>query len=229
MRLAALFSGGKDSARALELAMVAGHEIVCLVTVISESRESYMYHVPAIGLTEMMAEAAGFPRMVVHTAGEKEKELAPLSAALRGMRDGDYGIEGIVSGAIRSEYQRSRLAGICDELGLESLTPLWHTGTDDFLAELVSAGYEIMISGVFAHGLDESFLGRTIDVKIMERIRGLNEKYGVSMVGEGGEFETSVLDSPFYGKKIVVDELGIVWERDSGYVVVKGAHLEEKR
>jgi len=231
--------------------MKQGHEIACLVTVVSGSRESYMYHVPAIGMTELMAEAIGVPRFVIHTEGEKEKELEPLRRALATMAvkrkgtdgktsgqdpgrwtPGDAGdgtwIEGIVSGAVESEYQRSRLAGICEELGIECLTPLWHTQTEDFLTELVGSGYEIMISGVFAHGLDESLLGKIIDEGIIEKFRVLNRQYRVSMVGEGGEFETAVLAAPFYRKRVVVDEMERVWERDSGYVVVKRAHLEDK-
>ncbi|MDI6691181.1 MAG: TIGR00289 family protein, partial [Candidatus Bathyarchaeota archaeon] len=52
--------------------------------------------------------------------------------------------------------------------------------------------------------------------------------YGVSVVGEGGEYETLVLDAPFFKKRIRIVEAEKVWKNQSGYLLVTKAELENK-
>ncbi|MEM4243462.1 MAG: TIGR00289 family protein, partial [Candidatus Bathyarchaeia archaeon] len=74
MRLGVLFSGGKDSALALHKAAESA-EIVCLITLVSENKESFMFHTPNIAITALQAEALGLPLIRKVTKGEPEKEL----------------------------------------------------------------------------------------------------------------------------------------------------------
>ena len=82
MRLGVLFSGGKDSCYALELASEE-HEISCLITVNSDNKDSYMFHTPAIEWTKFQAESIGIPHLFGRTPGVEEDELeeAPVKAA----------------------------------------------------------------------------------------------------------------------------------------------------
>ena len=205
MKLGVLFSGGKDSVYAAYLAGQE-HELSCLISVISENQESYMFHTPSIDKTKVQAEVMNLPLIIEKTKGEKEEELKDLEKAIKKGID-EYGIEGIVTGAIRSVYQASRIQKICDKLGVECINPLWQKNEEEYLKELVKAKFKVIVVGVFAYPLNESFLGREIDEKFIEEVKKLYEKYKIHIAGEGGEFETFVLDCPLFDKGLkVVDE-----------------------
>jgi ABC transporter with metal-binding/Fe-S-binding domain ATP-binding protein len=220
MRIASLFSGGKDSNYALFCAQHYGWDVTCLVSVFSTSPESYMYHVPAIELTRLAAESIGLPLVEVVTPPEPEEELIPLRDALK-----DLGVDGIVSGALASEYQRRRLDQICQDIGIKSFAPIWHKNQRDYVREMVEEGFEIMITGCYAEGLDEAWLGRVLDEKALATLDRLHDKYGISVAGEGGEYESFVPFGPHMSRRVCV-EFEKEWKRDSGKIVVKKAWLE---
>lgn len=220
MKVAALFSGGKDSSYAVFVARHYAWEVTHLVTAFSESPESYMYHVPAIELTRLASQAIGLPLVEVVTPPEPEKELIPLRDTLAGL-----GIDGIISGALASEYQRRRLDQICDDIGIKSFAPLWHKNPKDLLCEMVDEGFEIMIVGCSAEGLDERWLGRVLDQKALAELDRLHDKYGIHVAGEGGEYESMVLYGPHMKKRIRV-EYEKEWRVHSGKIIVKNAWLE---
>jgi ABC transporter with metal-binding/Fe-S-binding domain ATP-binding protein len=220
MKVAALFSGGKDSSYAVFVARHYAWEVTHLVTVFSESPESYMYHVPAVELARLASQAIGLPLVEVVTPPEPEKELIPLRDTLAGL-----GIDGIISGALASEYQRRRLDQICDDIGIKSFAPLWHKNPKDLLCEMVDEGFEIMIVGCSAEGLDERWLGRVLDQKALAELDRLHDKYGIHVAGEGGEYESMVLYGPHMKKRIRV-EYEKAWRVHSGKIIVKNAWLE---
>ncbi|NJE60497.1 TIGR00289 family protein [Thermococcus sp. 21S7] len=224
MRVAVLYSGGKDSNYALYWALEQGFEVKYLVSMVSESDESYMYHVPNIHLTELQAKAIGVPLVKGFTSGEKEKEVEDMKAVLEGLR-----IDGVVAGALASEYQKKRVDRVAEELGIESFAPAWHRDPVDYMRELIGI-FDIVMVGTAAYGLDERWLGRRIDEKALEELVRLHEKYKIHVAGEGGEFETFVRDAPFFKARIVFDEVEKKWnEWDySGVLEVRGAHLEPK-
>lgn len=223
MRVAALISGGKDSALALHRVLKQGYEIKYLVTMIPHQADSWMFHFPNIHLTDLFAQAAGIPSVKAETTGAKEVELEDLKQLLAKLD-----VEGVVSGAVASEYQKTRIERICQELGLKSITPLWHEDPYALLREIVNERFETIFVGVYAYGFDASWLGRTIDSKTIQRLVELNRRYQISIVGEGGEYETLVLDAPFFKQKIRLASTETVWEGQSGYLLVKKAKLTEK-
>ena len=222
MKIAALLSGGKDSLYALYIAMQYGWEITHAVTIKPE-KLSWMYHTENIDFVEPIAESMGIPLIERHTAAEKEDELEDLKIALEGMD-----IDGVISGAIASEYQRTRIEKICHELGIKSFTPLWHKNGELLLREMVGAGFEIAIVAVAAEGLGEEWLGRIIDSKCIDELSRLNKKYRVNISGEGGEYETFVLDCPLYAKKLIVEKAEKEWERGRGTLGIKKVRMEDK-
>ncbi|HHE36679.1 MAG TPA: diphthine--ammonia ligase, partial [Candidatus Woesearchaeota archaeon] len=148
MRLAVLFSGGKDSTYALHKAL-RREEVACLITIISKNKESYMFHTPNIDLTELQAKAIGLPLIKKETRGEKEEELRDLKEAIIRAKE-EFSVEGIVTGAVESIYQATRIQRICDELGLWCFNPLWKKDQEELLRETLSHGFKTIISGVFA-------------------------------------------------------------------------------
>ncbi len=207
-KMVSLFSGGKDSVYSVYLAKKRGYKISCLITLISENKGSYMFHTPSIDKTKKQAEVMGIPLIVEKTKGEKEKELEDLERAI-GIAQKDYGVEGVVTGAIRSVYQASRIQKICDKLGLECFNPLWQKDEFEYLNELIKENFKIILVGVFAYPLDESWLLREIDSEFIKDIFELNRKYKIHVAGEGGEFESFVLDCPLFsrGLKVVGSEI----------------------
>ena len=224
MRVAVLYSGGKDSNYALYWALKQGFEVKYLVSMVSESEESYMYHVPNIHLTELQAKAIGIPLVKGFTPGEKEKEVEDMKAVLEGLK-----IDGIVAGALASEYQKKRVDKVAEELGIQSFAPAWHRDPIDYMRELIRI-FDIVMVGVSAYGLDERWLGRKINEKALGELVKLHERYKIHVAGEGGEFETFVRDAPFFRARIVFDEVEKRWNECnySGVLEVKGAHLEWK-
>jgi diphthine-ammonia ligase len=223
MRVAALVTGGKDSALALYKAIKEGHTVAYLVTMVPKRSDSWMFHYPNIHLSDLFAEAVGIPHVKAETLGEKDVELEDLKKTLARLD-----IEGVVSGAIASQYQKSRIDQICKELGLKSITPLWQQNPQKLLEELLALKIETIIVGVYAHGFTPEWLRRKINKEAVNALKELNRKYQVSLVGEGGEYETLVLDAPFFKQKIALVETEEVWEKDSGYLQVKKAVLVGK-
>ena len=220
MRLGILFSGGKDSCYALELASEE-HEISCLITVNSDNKDSYMFHTPAIEWTKFQAESIGIPHLFGRTPGVEEDELEDLKTLIK-KAILDYEIEGIVTGAIASVYQSTRIQKICAELNLWCFNPLWQSSQTDLLLNLISGGYEICITAVAADYLDESWLGKQITIETISELLALANKHKINPAGEGGEFETFVLNSPLFKKKLTISDSLRHFSRDSGRLEIKG-------
>lgn len=221
MKVAALFSGGKDSFFSIYIARQWGWDITNLVTIYPKKQNSWMFHSLNIHLTDMLSDALDIPLLKKKSKGEKEKELDDLKNILEYLD-----IDGVISGAISSEYQRTRIEKICHQLEIKSFTPIWHKNQELVIREQLKAGFKIIIVGVFAHGLDKNWLGRLIDRKALEDLNKLKEKYSINLAGEGGEFETIVLDGPIFKKKLILDETVKEWKRDSGFLKIKDAHIE---
>ncbi|MCK9595940.1 diphthine--ammonia ligase [Candidatus Pacearchaeota archaeon] len=203
MKAAILFSGGKDSTYAAYLAKQAGYELTCLISVFSKNKESYMFHTPSIEQTKYQAEVMNFPLVITETEGIKEEELNDLRNIIREVKD-KYQIDTIVTGALHSDYQASRIQEICDRLNLKCFNPLWHKDEISYLEELIKAKFKIIIIGVFAYPLNQSWLGRTINKDFVTEVKKLKEEYKIHAAGEGGEFETFVLNCPLFKKELKV-------------------------
>ncbi len=223
MRIAALCSGGKDSAYALWLAMQQGYEVAPIVAMIPRREDSWMFHFPNIQLIDLFAECVGLPLTKAETSGEREQELDDLKRVLQTLD-----IEGVVSGAIASNYQKSRIDRICEDLNLKSIAPLWGREPIELLSEMLNAKFDILITSVAAQGFDESWLGRKIDEGCLEDLKRLHAKFKVNISAEGGEYESLVLDAPFFRKRIEVVETERIWRGTSGYLLIRQAKLVEK-
>ena len=221
MKLGVLYSGGKDSTLALMKAQKY-HDVVCLITVVSENKESFMFHTPNIDVTLLQSQSMGIPLVRVVSKGEKEIELGDLKKAIQEAVQ-RFKIEGVVSGALRSTYQASRVQRICHELNLWCFNPLWLLDQVELLYELLEKEIHAVISGVFAEPLDESYLGKEIDKVMIEKLSKQQNP-----AGEGGEIETTVLDAPIFKKRIMITDSKIDYARFAGTFTILDAKLEDK-
>jgi|SRR3989344_864825 len=214
MKLGVLCSGGKDSLYAAYLAKKAGHELACLISVASENAESLMFHTPNINLIAQQAQAMNIPLIMVTTKGKKELELIDLCKAIVQAKK-KYGLGGVVSGAVGSVYQSSRIQKICNDLNITCFNPLWQKSQLELLNELISNSFEVIIVGVFAYPLDAGWLGKKVDKAFISQMRLLEKKYGINPAGEGGEFESLVLNCPLFKKKLALVNRKISGEKYS--------------
>ena len=224
LKVVALVTGGKDSALALRRVLAMDLNVNFLVTMIPERSDSWMFHYPNIQMADLFAEAVGIPLVKAETSGIKEIEVEDLKRLLAGLP-----VEAVVSGAIASQYQKDRIDRVCEELHIKHIAPLWHEDPLSLLQEIIVSQMETIIVGVYAHGFDQSWLGRRIDEKTINDLVELNRMFHVSLVGEGGEYETLVLDAPFFKKRIELVETETIWEGTSGYLRVKKAVLVNKK
>ena len=228
VKLGVLFSSGKDSTAAAYIMKQQNYELTCLIHIKSENPDSYMFQTAGTELVEIQAEAMNLPIIIQKTKGEKEIELKDLEAAFKEAQQ-KYKIEGIVSGALFSTYQRDRIEKICDRLGLKIFSPLWHKPQDRHLLDLLNNGFEVVLTAVAAEGLDKSWLGRKIDQKMVAELKKLHKKVGINEAFEGGEAETLVLGCPLFTKKIVLEKTEIIEEdKNRANLVIKKAKLVSK-
>lgn len=223
VKVAALFSGGKDSTYALYLAEQRGWDVTYLVSIIPEEH-SMMFHYPNIELSWLLSHALGVPLVIRRSKEGEDEELKALKNALKSIKN----IEGVVTGAVASDYQWSRINGVCEELGLKTFSPLWRKSSEMLLRDMLSAGLDVMFVGVYAEGFDTSWLGKKLNLETLDELLRLSEKHRINPSGEGGEFETLVLDAPNFKKKLVVDESRVDWRKDSGAFMIEKARLIDK-
>ena len=223
MKLAVLFSGGKDSYFALKCASVE-HEICCLLTLDSLEKDSWMFHTPTIKWTKLQASSLGIPQLVKKTSGIKEEELDDLSSLIE-LSVKNYSIEGIVTGAIASVYQATRIQKICNDLGLWCFNPLWQMPQKQLLQELLSNKVESIITGIAAEPFDDTWLGRCINSECVDDLMSLESRYRINPAGEGGEIESFVLNAPLFHKSVRIIESKKYYSNFSGRLEIKKALL----
>ncbi|MBT4538933.1 diphthine--ammonia ligase [Candidatus Woesearchaeota archaeon] len=228
LKLGVLFSSGKDSTYAAYIMQQQNYSLSCLITLKSANKDSYMFHTPAIELASYQAEAMGLPIIFQDTEGKKEKELDDLIIALKKAKE-EFQIEGVVTGAIFSTYQRNRIEKICDDLGLKIFSPLWHKPQEKEMEELLQLGFKFIFTAIAGDGLNKSFLGKEIDNDDLVKLKKINAKNGLHVGGEGGEMESFVTDCPLFKKKLVIEDFEKVMENSfTGRLKIKKISLVEK-
>jgi diphthine-ammonia ligase len=228
MRVGVLFSGGKDSCYTIMKAREQNFDIEHLITLIPRSDESWLFHHPCIQWTSLQAEAMDLPILTYNITGQGEEEKVELKRHLREVKK-RFGIDGIAAGAIASQYQKKRIEETAKYLGMECFTPLWGLDPLQLLHDQLMSGLNPVIVAVAALGLDQKWLGRKLDREAIKELILLKDKYGVNLSGEGGEYETFVLDGPLFKKRLVVRDFHKIWLGDRGRLEDGFAELVEKK
>ena len=247
MRVAILASGGKDSTYAAWWAGLQGWEVVSLVTVLVRGEDSMMFQLQNSWIAGLQASSIGTSWKPVFSDGEEEEEIFDLEMALCGKEDaslsteqmwpegvevpgeledhsGPLEIDGLVVGALRSDYQKTRIERMCERLGVRSFSPLWHKDQCEHMESLVEHGFEVVFTSVSTEGMDERWIGRKLDEDSLKLLKEASGKYRFNLDGEGGEFETIVTDAPHMKRKIVLDG-DVVWYGSRGVLELKSCRL----
>ena len=219
MRVVILSSGGKDSSLATWWAICQGWDVFAIINVQVKSNDSWMFQIPGTSIVEKQAELAGLDWLSVESEGIQEQEILDLENKLR-----DLNIDGLVSGAIRSDYQKSRIERMCERLGIKSWTPLWHQSSLGHMRGLVSNGFEVMITSVACEGLTEKWIGHILTNDSLAEMEELSSKYRFNVDGEGGEYETLVVSGPhFHGSLEISGEPS--WDGRRGELKIDSVSL----
>ena len=223
MKLGVLFSGGKDSYLAMHLASEE-HVISCLLTIDSSNQDSWMFHTPAIKLTKLQSKSLGIPQIIQDTEGIQDEELDDLFKLVKNAKD-KYSIEGIITGALASTYQSTRIQKICNELGLWCFNPLWQLSQEKLLDKLQTYKITSIVTGVAAEPFDESWLGKELDSAVINELLSFSKKYRINPAGEGGEFESLVINAPMFAKRLEIISSEIYYSNFAGRLHIKEAKL----
>lgn len=216
MKIASLYSGGKDSTYAIYRAKEMGHQVVCLLTMHPISDDSLLFHYPNSWITAYLADTMQIPIIGFSVNGKnKEDEMKTLEEAIAQLKP-IYGIEGVLYGGISSNYQKKAFEQVCARQGLATIAPLWAIDPLSYMNGLVERGFRVIVVGVSALGLGKEWLGRTLDNDAMSKLASLSKKYGFNLTFEGGEAETLVVDCPLFSKRLEIKKANILWDGQRG-------------
>ncbi len=226
MKLAALFSGGKDSTYAIHLAKQQGHEVKCLLSVFPKSEESHLLHFPNVQLTGLQSESMKIPQITIQSSSdETSTELELMKKILLRAKD-EYHIEGMIHGGIKSIFQKDNFENLCNKLNLKLISPLWDTEPEKYMNDLVSSNFVFIITSVSSDGLDDFWLGKKIGKDELERLQTLSEKFEFNLNFEGGEAETFVLNCPLFSHPIKIVDGEKIWDGYRGRFEIVDARLD---
>ncbi|MEM3361830.1 MAG: diphthine--ammonia ligase [Candidatus Anstonellaceae archaeon] len=215
IKVAVLFSGGKDSVYTTYLMLKRNFEVI-LITMVPK-KYSLMFHYPNIKWCKLQAKAAGIKHYLFKI--NKKEEIDGLKNALKKLK-----VDAIAAGATYSNYQKNRIEKIAKELNLKTFFPLWHK-KPSFLKKMLKE-MEVYITAVAAEGLDKTYLGKRFFAEDVDKLLKLNPPINVFL--EGGEGETFVADAPFFQYKIKILKWRKYFSKTSGFAYIKKAILEIK-
>jgi len=226
MKLAVLFSGGKDSVFSIFLTKKQGHEINCLLTVIPKSDESHLLHHPNLEWTYLQSLSMQIPQLTIRSeSDETGNEIIALEKILT-KAISEYHIDGLVHGGIKSQFQKEKFENLCDKLNLKTITPLWNSEPLEYMYKLISSNFIFLISSVSSGGLDYSWLGKKITKYDVDVLYNLSQKFGFNLNFEGGEAETFVVDCPLFLNPIKINQERKIWDGYRGRFEIVDASLD---
>ena len=227
MKLAALFSGGKDSTYAILLAKKLGHSVDVLLTLYPHSDESHLLHYSNITFTKLQSESMKIPQLIEKITSTDAKNESEKLNSLIALAKENYDIEGIVHGGILSKYQKDNFSLTCKKNNLKIISPLWNKEPGSYMKDLLDENFEYIISSVSSEGLTDSWLGRIINKNDLEELQKLQKKFNFNLNFEGGEAETFVLNCPLFEKPLLIQNSTTEWDGYRGRFEILEAKLED--
>ena len=225
MKLACLFSGGKDSTYAIHLAKKQGHDVVCLLSIFPKSEESHLLHHPNLRWTKLQSESMNIPQLtIISNSNETSDELIVMEKLLQNAKE-QFQIDGLVHGGIKSKFQKEKFESLCLKLNLIPIAPLWGIDPNEYMNELLDSNFHFIMITVSSDGLDEQWLGKLISKSDIDILNNLSNKFGFNLNFEGGESETFVIDCPLFSNSIKINEYTKNWDGYRGRFEIVDAEL----
>ncbi|MFQ5783041.1 MAG: diphthine--ammonia ligase [Nitrosopumilus sp.] len=225
MKLASLFSGGKDSTYAIYLAQKQGHQVSCLLSIFATSEESHLLHHPNMQWTKLQSESMKIPQLTIRSDSDKtDDELTALEKLLQNAKE-QFHIEGLVHGGIKSQFQKEKFENICSKLDLSTVSPLWNAEPEKYMNDLLDSNFDFIMTTVSSDGLDDTWLGKRITKDDVNTLKYLSQKFGFNLHFEGGEAETFVINCPLFSNSIKIKSSKKIWDGYRGRFEIVDAEL----
>ncbi len=220
-----MYSGGKDSNYAVKHALDKGWNIKYLLSVKPTRTDCYLFHYATVEHTKLQAETLGMKHYLLGCSVADPKQEAEI---VRQFVASNEKVDAVVLGG--TGLQATQIRSIQEALrshGVEVFAA--HSGQDHFevLKQMINDGFEIMITQVASEGLPQ-WLGKTITKDNITQLEEDANKFGFHVGGEGGYYDSFVVNAPTFNKKIVVETEQVMEDQYSGHVLIKKAKLVEK-
>ncbi len=187
---ALMWSGGKDSALALDRAAARGLDVTRLLSFYDSATGRVRFHATRVAMLEAQAAAVGIDlRAIPTTWDEMEAKLGRELVSLR-----EEGFAGVVFGDIHLADVRAWYEDRVTAAGLEHVEPIWGEPPQHLLDEFVASGGRAVITCVELAKLDEAWLGRVIDERFASEIAST----GADPCGENGEYHSFAFAGPVF-------------------------------
>ena len=189
-----MWSGGKDSALALQRATAGGLEISRLINFFDAATGRVRFHATRVDMIRAQAMATGIELRAIGTSWPAmEARLCAELAALR-----EEGFAGVVLGDIHLAEVRKWYEDRVRAAGLNHEEPLWGESPSRLVREFVEAGGRAVITCVDLGRLDESWLGRIIDESFLDEIGAT----GIDPCGENGEYHSFAFRGRVFDRQV---------------------------
>lgn len=227
MKVAVLYSGGKDSTFCIYEALKRGWDVVVLIAVKPKNTEAYLWHYSTVEWTVLSSEAMGIPLIMLKCnkigPEEEAKELEKVFGRIE--------VDALLLGGVGLQKTQIRsVRKVAKKFGIKVMVPHQRYTSERLLEEEVKSEFDMRITQVASDGLGPEWLGKKIDVETLGQLKELSKKFGFNCLGEGGYYDTFVVDGPIFKKKIEFLNSSKVWDAktSSGCLEVKDAALVPK-
>ena len=227
MKVAVMYSGGKDSTMALKHGLDQGWKVEALISVKPKSTESFLYQYATVEWTRLSSEALGIP--VIHVKSEKigpKEEADELEQVFENLK-----VDAILVGGVGLQATQIReWRRVAGKFGIELIVPYENLTSEELFDKTISSGFEIMLTDVASDGLGPEWIGKKLSKENAEEFNILSKKFGFDVLGEGGYYNSLVLDGPIFNKKIQIISSKKIWDSKtySGYMEIQDARLVDK-
>jgi diphthine-ammonia ligase len=192
------WSGGKDSCFACYQIIRSGKKVIGLLNCISKEHQRVSFHGIDPALIQAQSKLAGIPLLQKETTPDKyEEEFKEGVRALAGTRD----IAGMVFGDIYLDEHLHWVEGVCNDLGIQALEPLWGKNTEDVLRDFIREGFTAVVISGQSQSIDREWIGRPVDMQFLQYLK---TRPNVDICGEKGEYHTLVLGGPLFKGEITI-------------------------
>ena len=229
MDIAILYSGGKDSTFAIQHAKDKGWNIKYLISVKPTRKDCYLYHYATIEQTRDLAKILQIPHFYVKCEVSEPVKEANIIKEIVEKNQKRMRVDAVVLGGTGlQETQLKSIQNALMPLKVEAFAS--HSGEehDLIIEEMLKKGYEILITQIASDGLKD-WLGKKVTRENFSQLKRDSVKYGFHIGFEGGYADTLVTDCPIYSKRLVIDDMSIIYEDDyCGHVVINKYRMEDK-
>ncbi len=227
IRVAVLYSGGKDSTFALYYALQQGWDVAALIAVKPKDTEAYLYHYATVEWTLLSSEAMGIPIVLLKTDKNGPlKEAKELEKVFKRIK-----VDAVLLGGVGlQKTQIESVAKVAKKYNINVIVPHQNSDHYELFKQVIQAGFDIRITQVATDGLGPEWLGKRIGLTELKELKRLSEKYGFHIGFEGGYADTFVCDGPIFKKRIEFVDIEKKWDKktSSGYLQVNNAILLDK-